>query len=180
MRTELQAETNPSAAAPVLDRPPSEPTASPPDAEATSHPASGPSDIDPKILIALLQLESQARTAQTAKELCFLLANETRRLVNFRQACVFSIGMHLRAACQVEAVSSVAVLDRKAPMVQWMEGVVASHWENQTLQEPVHLNEEQCPKHLQADWQLFAFPHVLWCPLILSNQRVMGGIWLAR
>ncbi len=137
-------------------------------------------DIDPHLLVALLQLESQARTAQTVKELCFLLANETRRLVSFRQACVFSMGTQLRKTCQVEVVSSVAVVDRKSPMVQWIEEVVSSLWDNQSLQAPCHLNVQQCPKHLQADWRRFAFPHVLWCPIIWGNQQVLGGMWLAR
>ena len=131
-------------------------------------------------MLALLQLEGQVRVAQTVKELCFLLANDTRRLIGFRQACVFSIGMHLGAACQVEVVSSVAVVDRKAPMVQWIEEVVGSLWEKQDLNAPCHLNVGQCPKHLQVDWRRFAFPHVLWCPIIWGNQQVMGGIWLAR
>ena len=89
------------------------------------------SEVDPHLLVSLLQLESQARAAQTVKELCFLLANETRRLVSFRQACVFSFGAHLGTTCQVEVVSSVAVVDRKSPMVQWIEEVVSSMWEQQ-------------------------------------------------
>ena len=145
-----------------------------------STPSEKGSDLDPQLLLALLQVESQARAAQTVKELCFLLANETRRLIGFRQACVFSFGMNLRKACQVEVVSSVAIVDRKSPMVQWIEEVVSDLWERQTLQAPCHLNVEQCAKHLQSDWRRFAFPHVLWCPIIWNSQQVMGGVWLAR
>ena len=154
------------------------PTASLGDQPST--PSEKGSDLDPQLLLALLQLESQARAAQTVKELCFLLANETRRLIGFRQACVFSFGMNLRKACQVEVVSSVAIVDRKSSMVQWIEEVVSDLWERQTLQAPCHLNVEQCAKHLQSDWRRFAFPHVLWCPIIWNSQQVMGGVWLAR
>ncbi len=146
----------------------------------SSAPPDKGSDIDPQLLLALLQLESQVRAAQTVKELCFLLANETRRLIGFRQACVFSFGTNLRQACQVEVVSSVAIVDRKSPMVQWMEEVVSDLWGRQALQAPCHLNVEQCAKHLQADWRRFAFPHVLWCPIVWNSQQVMGGVWLAR
>ncbi len=158
---------------------PKAPTA-PSSAQETDTSSAKSQEIDPQLLVALLQLESQARTAQTVKELCFLLANETRRIIAFRQACVFSIGSHLRSVCQVEVVSSVAVVDRKSPMVQWIEEVVTSLWENHALQAPCHLNVEQCPKHLQADWRRFAFPHVLWCPIIWGNESVIGGMWLAR
>lgn len=161
--------------------PPAEsPTSVPPSADdPVPLPGKGP-DVDPHLLVALLQLESQARGAQTVKELCFLLANETRRLVSFRQACVFSMGAHVGATCQVEVVSSVAVVDRKSPMVQWIEEVVSSLWESQSLQAPCHLNVTQCPKHLQSDWRRFAFPHVLWCPIIWGDHQVIGGMWLAR
>jgi len=164
----------------VMDPPAASKTDQSQSTAKSSTPSGNGSEADPKILLALLQLEGQVRVAQTVKELCFLLANDTRRLIAFRQACVFSIGKHLGAACQVEVVSSVAVVDRKAPMVQWIEEVVASLWEKQVLNAPCHLNVEQCPKHLQVDWRRFAFPHVLWCPIIWGNQQVMGGIWLAR
>ena len=152
----------------------------PPSSEKPETPSRRITDIDPHLLVALLQLENQARAAQTVKELCFLLANETRRLVSFRQACVFSLGTNLGAACQVEVVSSVAVVDRKSPMVQWIEEVVASLLDTHVLHAPCHLNVEQCPKHLQVDWRRFAFPHVLWCPIIWGHQKVIGGMWLAR
>jgi hypothetical protein len=136
--------------------------------------------MDPHLLVTLLQLESQVRAAQTVKELCFLLANETRRIIAFQQACVFSIGSHLGSVCQVEVASSVAVVNRKSPMVQWIEEVVTSLWDQHALNAPCHVSAEQCPKHLQADWRQFAFPHVLWCPIMWGDQHVMGGMWLAR
>ena len=164
----------------VVDSPPNTTTSAPPSSEESDTPSRRITDIDPHFLVTLLQLESQARAAQTVKELCFLLANETRRLITFRQACVVSFGTNLTGACKVEVVSSVAVVDRKSPMVQWMEKVVSSLWENQALEAPCHLTTNQCPTHLQAEWRRFAFPHVLWCPIIFGNQQVLAGMWLGR
>ncbi len=180
MSTDFQKGRGSSAGTPVMEPPSDTSTSIPPSSAQTEPPTTKAPEVDPHLLVTLLQLESQARAAQTVKELCFLLANETRRLVSFRQACVFSFGAHLGTTCQVEVVSSVAVVDRKSPMVQWIEEVVSSMWEQQALQAPCHLNVEQCPKHLQADWRRFAFPHVLWCPIIWGNQQVTGGVWLAR
>ena len=163
-----------------MEPPPDTTTSLPPPSAQTASASTKAPDVDSHLLVTLLQIESQARAAQTVKELCFLLANETRRLVSFRQACVFSFGAHLGTTCQVEVVSSVAVVDRKSPMVQWIEEVVKGLREKDALHTPCHLNVEQCPKHLQADWRRFAFPHVLWCPIIWVNQQVMGGVWLAR
>jgi len=179
MNVDFPKESQSSSASQVMEPPSPSKTCIPPSTAESDTASRRVVDIDPHLLVALLQLESQARAAQTIKELCFLLANETRRLIGFRQAFVFSIGKHLGAACHVEVVSSVAVLDRQAPMVQWIEEVVASLWENQALLVPSHLTVEQCPKHLQADWKRFAFSYVLWCPIHWGNQRAMGGIWLA-
>jgi len=137
-------------------------------------------EIDSKVFIALLHAESQIRKAQTVQELCFLLANETRRLVDFRQACILSITPNGRTRCRVEAVSSVAIVDRKAPMIHWVERVISNLWEGGSLQAPGPLSPTQCSKDLQGDWKNFAFPHVLWCPLIGADQQVMGGMWLSR
>ena len=135
---------------------------------------------DSSILLALLQLESQVRKAQTVKELCFLLANETRRLVDFRQACIFSITPKGRMRGRVEAVSSVAVVDRNAPMITWIEGVISELWEQGSLKDFGPLSSTHCSTELQRDWKSFAFPHVLWCPLIRADQQVIGGLWLTR
>lgn len=135
---------------------------------------------DSSIFLALLQLESQVRKAQTVKELCFLLANETRCLVDFRQACIFSINPKGRARGRVEAVSSVAVVDRNAPMIHWIERVILELWDQGILQSPGTLSATHCSTDLQRDWKSFSFPHVLWCPVILADQRVIGGLWLTR
>lgn len=157
------------------------------DFRPSSGPSGGPSiaphgktEKDASIFLALLQLESQVRKAQTVKELCFLLANETRRLVDFRQACIFSINPKGRARGRVEAVSSVAVVDRNAPMITWIERVLSALWEQGSLQAPGPLTSTHCSTDLQRDWKSFAFPHVLWCPLITANQQVIGGLWLTR
>ena len=172
---------SPSSAGPELMDPPGPSTNAKSSLSSESETASASAlGIDAHLLVALLQLESQARAAQSVKELCFLLANETRRLVSFRQACVFSIGGSRRIACHVEVVSSVAVVERKSPMVQWMEEVVTGLWKNQALEKMSHVKVEMCPKHLHADWRRFAFSYVLWCPIVWANQPVFGGIWLAR
>lgn len=142
--------------------------------------ANAKTDHDSNLFIALLQLESQVRKAQTVRELCFLLANETRRLVDFRQACILSITPRGGTRCRVEAVSSVAIVDRKAPMIDWMERVISALWEDNALQASGPLSPTCCPKDLQRDWKHFAFPNVLWCPLIQRDAQVIGGLWLTR
>ncbi|MGE3787907.1 MAG: efflux RND transporter periplasmic adaptor subunit [Nitrospirales bacterium] len=165
----------------VADRPDSSPRAPAALPGAGAKLSSGlSSDIDPKILVDLLCLESQIRAAQSVKELSFLLANETRRLVKFRQGFLVSINPTQRRACRIEAVSSVAVLDRQAPMIKWNETLLEHFWNKHLLEAPRHVESSQIPKDWQLDWKRFAFSHVLWCPLLWANQRIVAGIWLAR
>ena len=165
----------------VADPPQSTTSADPTSNPSAPTPAApSPNDIDPKVLVALLQLEGQIRSAQSIKELCFVLANETRRLLTFRQAFLVSVNPARQLACRVEAVSSVAVLDRQAPMIQWIEQVLGHFWKNQILEAPCPLNHSRVPKEWQCDWKRFAFPHVVWCPLIWGNTDMLGGIWMAR
>ena len=165
----------------VADRPPSSPSTTSTAKPSDSTPASpSPNDIDPKVLVGLLQLEGQIRSAQSVKELCFVLANETRRLLTFRQAFLVSVNPARQLACRVEAVSSVAVLDRQAPMIQWIEQVLGHLWKEKILEAPCPLNHSGVPTEWQCDWKRFAFPHVVWCPLIWGNAELLGGIWMAR
>ncbi|MDH4195064.1 MAG: HlyD family efflux transporter periplasmic adaptor subunit [Nitrospirota bacterium] len=173
VHTAIETESPPQGAGKGLNRPSGPSGGSSPSPTAKTEP-------DSKIFIALLHAESQIRKAQTVQELCFLLANETRRLVDFRQACILSITPDGRTRCRVEAVSSVAIVDRNAPMIRWVERVISHLWEGAILQAPGPLSPTQCSKDLQGDWKNFAFPHVLWCPLIGADQQVMGGMWLSR
>ena len=70
----------------VMDPPAASETGQSQSTAKSTTPSGNGSEADPKILLALLQLEGQVRVAQTVKELCFLLANDTRRLIGFRQA----------------------------------------------------------------------------------------------
>ena len=60
---------------------------------------------------ALLALEAEARRAPGARELAYLIANETRRVVPSRQTFVVQ---HVGARAEVTAVSSLAGVDRTA------------------------------------------------------------------
>ena len=77
-------------------------------------------------LSILLQLEAEARRAPSLKALQFLIVNETRRLIRYRQAVLVTMPRADASAMTVEAVSSVAVVERDAPMMQWLEGTLAA------------------------------------------------------
>ncbi len=66
-------------------------------------------------LLALLGLEEHARQAASSAELAFVMVNDSRSLVVYRQAALFIDGEGLKA------VSGVTTIDRGAPFVLWLE-----------------------------------------------------------
>ena len=76
--------------------------------------------IDPQIaaLSQLLRIEAEARQTQTEAALSHLIANETRNLVRARQA--FVARRKSKNAYRIGTISSLALVDQNAPLVQWV------------------------------------------------------------
>ena len=134
---------------------------------------------NPQTLSTLLELEGAARKAHTVKELQFLIANETRRLLNYRQAFVVRQSPHNHHA-SVEAASGVSLVERRAPLIRWVEQVIAGDGPAQDARKPVRLDETQGQDSLRKEWKRLSPPQVLWCPLCPPHGSPLGGLWLAR
>lgn len=131
-------------------------------------------------LSVLLQLEGMVRAAKSRLELQFLIVNETRRLVPYRQAILLSPQTSSKETYQVRAASSIPVVDRTVPFVQWTERLIQDLrkiWPEQDIR---HVAEADCPAGLRADWKEFAPGHGLWCPLKHPGGQILGGLWLTR
>ncbi len=127
-----------------------------------------------------MQLEGMARETQTLKELQFLIVNETRRLLPYRQAYLFQAGRSKSSPHRAVAASSVAVIDRDAALIQWLERAVAAFRLRLPAEGPTRLTEADCPNSLKTGWKDYSFAHVLWCPLRLANKRWVGSWWLTK
>jgi multidrug resistance efflux pump len=128
----------------------------------------------------LLQLEGMVRAAQTQQELQFLFVNETRRLVPYRQAILLTPSTPSKQRYNVQAVSSVPVVDRSAPLMQWTERLIRELRRTSTGHDLRHVTESDCPDSLKADWREFTPGYGLWCPLKHPGGQVFGGLWLTR
>ncbi len=140
------------------------------------------SNVENRSLSALLELESMARRAESEKALQFLMVNETRRLLNFRQAFLFSKKGTTKGATryQVEAASSLSLVDRDSPMVTWLELFASRRFRDIDTDEVLQIDAAALPEEDQQTSESLSFQHVIWCPLRLSDGLVIGGIWLAR
>lgn len=125
-------------------------------------------------LSTLLQLEAEARRAESVTALHFLMVNETRRLISYRQA--FYISVDQATSPRVEAASSLSVVDRNAPLVSWLETAVAGLADKQST----HRLDAGSFSERSDSFEKFSLPHVLFCPVQLADGRQPGGLWLAR
>ncbi len=128
----------------------------------------------------LLQLEGMVRAAQTRKELQFLFVNETRRLVPFQQAILLVPSTPSIKAYEIQAASSVTVVERTAPLMQWTERLIRQLQLASPGPDLRHITESDCPVGLQAEWKEFTPGYGLWCPLKHPDGQILGGLWLTR
>src|SRR5262245_42684171 len=110
----------------------------------------------------LLQLEGMVRAAQNRQELQFLFVNETRRLVSYRQAILLIPPTIASPKYEVRAASSVPIVDRTVPLIQWIECLVGDLRRASTSQDICHVVEADCPAEFKSDWKEFTAGHGLW------------------
>lgn len=128
----------------------------------------------------LLQLESMARAAASVDALRFLIVNETRRLLPYRQAYLFSSLHPIKRDCELVCASSVAVIERHAPFASWLEKILDELFDSETIATQRLIDEAECPDKLKEGWQEFSLPFVLWTPLKLPDGTFIGGLWVTR
>ncbi len=109
-------------------------------------------------LTLLLQLERRARQAM-AKELPYVLVNETSELIPYRQAVLWR-----RDSGQVEAASGVAKPEPNSPYVLWLKPVLEflSKTENSGQIKP--FSAAELPPVLASEWVDWVPEHGLWLP----------------
>lgn len=127
-------------------------------------------------LTALLQLERDARHAETPIELAFLIVNESKRLLSYRQALLWELDdtgkVHLVAG------SGSSDLDKNAPYIVFAHQLLTQ--ENVgALREIKALTMNEVTEDIATQWQEFLAPNVLLVPLISTQGVLMGGVLLA-
>lgn len=134
-------------------------------------------------LLALLNLCHAARTAAGVEALGFLLVNDTRRLMAYRQAALWQ---HQGG---IQALSGVIEADGNAPYAQWLHkvcshlhGIHSSASAQEALaalpSAPQPVQADDLPPELAGEWQAWLPAHALWLPLGEAG-RPEGGLLLA-
>lgn len=125
---------------------------------------------------ALLQLERDARHAESLVELGFLIVNETRRLVPYRQALVWEIDD--AGLLRIAAASGTSGIEPHAPYIVWMQRLLASR-QAAGLREVQSLDVAMVDDELRAGWAEFLPAQAVLVPLVSPRGVLLGGILLA-
>lgn len=127
--------------------------------------------------LRLLQLEADARLAESTQELLYHLANETADVLGWRQMFV----LHRKGRkMRVRASSSVARIDPHAPIICWLEDTVATLENTEGIATSAAFSlPAYAPKNAQETSE-YPFRHLMWVPLVTSRNIVYGGMLLAR
>lgn len=119
-------------------------------------------------------LASGARAAASLAELQFLICNDSRGLLPFRQAMLFR--QDARARWRLVCHSGLSVLDETSPYLLWLESLVAWH----DGRPAGVIDASDLPEALQADWQEWLPAGVLALPLAGPEGPVVAWWLLAR
>ena len=112
--------------------------------------------------LSLLDLSRRARQAATVRELGFVLVNDSRALVAYRQAGLWV------AAEGVYALSGVVQIEANAPYALWLEQV-CGFLASQDVGQVRSAMASDLPPALAADWEEWWPGHALWLPLSGPN-----------
>lgn len=131
-------------------------------------------------LSSLLQLGKRARDAASLAELGFVIVNETRQLLDYRQAALWMPDGGVRA------VSGLPEAERNTPYAQWLarlcdsqRGRLAAAAGQGAAAGPYTLEAAQLEADLAQDWQDWLPTHLLLAPMAVANSGApLTGLWL--
>lgn len=125
-------------------------------------------------LLTLLDLSRRARLAASARELGFLLANDTHALAPYRQSAFWLAGEGLYT------LSGLVQIEANAPYVLWLQQV-CSYLTGQDADLTRALTASDLPPALGPDWAEWWPAHALWLAMPgASKEAPAAGLLLVR
>ena len=132
---------------------------------------------DKNIKIArLIGLEKKTREAKTQDELNFVVANETRQIIDFVNSFLL-----LKAPTDkflVKATSDLATVDRTAPLITYVENIVNNSGIN--LKEIQNLEPDKVSKKLKVKKPKNIPENFLFIPILSPQKGLQGYLLLSR
>mgnify|MGYP000981612534 CR=1 FL=1 len=129
-------------------------------------------------LLTLLQIEREARHAQSAEGLGLVMANRTRMLIPCRSTAVLSWSADADPA--VAALSDVPAHDPNAGLTRWLAACARSLAAHDEARRVHAVDPARLPPELRAEWAEWSPASVLWVPLLTPDGQPVGALWMAR
>ncbi len=121
-------------------------------------------------LSRLHQLQRQLRDADSEAQIGFMMVNETRQLVNYRQAVWWLPGKGVQHA------SGLTDIERNSPYVRWCNALCSQL----KISEPQILTATDVSEEQASQWQEFLPSNVLAIPVSIHPHQPSGILLLAR
>ncbi|MBS0242245.1 MAG: HlyD family efflux transporter periplasmic adaptor subunit [Proteobacteria bacterium] len=128
--------------------------------------------------VALLQLLAELRKPATRAELAYFIANETRAALRAQQIVVFAPG--LGSDFTVQAVSSLAAVDRSSPLVQWFDSLPKALAAEEQLGKIREFDATALAGDFVGVVAAYPLRNLLWVPWVGRGGVIAGGMVLAR
>ncbi len=130
-------------------------------------------------LAALLQFEAEVRRQPTEIELIYHVANESRRVLAYDQMFVLR---HARIGdgYHVVAASSIAVVDRTAPLIAFIEAAMARLRADEGIDTPRSIDASAFARAGEDVLDDYPFHAWHWHPLEDAQGLVFAGLLVAR
>ncbi len=122
-------------------------------------------------LSILLQISRRVRDAARVEEIGFIAVNESKQLVNYRQAALWLEGKG------VFAVSGIPEPDRSSPYIQWLTECF-KQWRKETAWRPIDARD--LPAALSQSWGDWFPSHGVIAPLRGKTGDTLGLLLLVR
>lgn len=139
--------------------------------------ATGASTGDAKKLAVLLQFEADIRRQSTVPELQYLVANEARSILPYGQMFVVRKAT-IGEGYEVKCASSLATVDRNAPLIHALEKALVQLASEFDLAKPREFDVAR----VRPDEALSDYPYsqMYWQPLPGEDGAPFGGLLIAR
>jgi hypothetical protein len=129
-------------------------------------------------LLGLLQLAKRSREAQSVESLAFVMVNETKQVLHYRQAAFWLENGHIEGLGSVAAVSGLPTTNPGAPYIQWLSKLFKAILKLEGIESPKTISASDLPD-VSEEWIEWLPEHVLWIPLKLRDGPLTTGLLLA-
>lgn len=126
------------------------------------------------VISRLLQLEHSFRHAETCQELAYILVNDSRQLLNYRQAVLSHID-----CSQLLAVSGLAVVDNNAPYIIWLKKLF-QNLRIEYVDKITPITEDAINLDSVDEWSQWLPKQAIWIPFSVFSNKAQVGLLLAR